>query len=1255
MVTANIIIRPPTSPPPTTGDLVNAIQNPQRDPGLPSNQGSTPVNNIPSGATVINVARPSGGGGGGGGGSSSGSQATTTNPVVDVTTSTTSSTPTVNDLVKGDVLGGFNPVYSGSNLLGFQSPTGVFIPKETATTQAGLYRPQDVKPNVITGKGEVESYQNLSGGGSTKITKQGDTTYTTAQTAQGNIKYQSTVSATPQVASKGLVSDLTNLGFTSEQINRALEVVKNKGSPTADIKDAVDIINQQIYGGVSGEVRAPTNVTKEQIAYRAGSARADKLLSPIISGVRRLAEGIPTYKDFFGIDLSKLGQTNEDKNSPIVFETTPTMGGKGTNIVTTREKTFYENLGIKENAPAITLKNTYDSIQNDYQNNKLTDVEAQAKIDQAFKTYTTSQAVRDLPKNIALGTALVAINAIAPPIGKAVDVAFIGDAVLRRNELLESLRKYPAAFAIQTGGLIAGGLVGSVGAKAISRNLKAPEINVENFDSLSRLAGKERTQAIQTAVESASKNIQGMYQEGKITANNVFDTITKDGRQVTIVTFSKLKAEAEGAMKGNDVIIGYEKLKGADAINRKFIGQSQTTATPEGSKSYIQGYTFKIAEGRVAKILQELGFKDKPMKFEILEESKVLKTQGDINARTTDIQTQSRILKSGAVSRELARKIISIQDKLNKGFNPTISEIKSLINLELRANEKVPFTDKEWRQSNIGQLTETQIRSILERADAKVKAIENEVGRLKSIRTDVRTQEVGVSKTKGIEIKKQAIAEKVVERKIKTTEKEKGMSLKEFEKNIQTRLKSQSLFDRLEATVERATRQPTPKEKLMTMKEFAKKIQNEFAGSRLQRKEPIARPQRESTTMSEFKSRVQSDLKSTSLFDRLESAVGGEAKAIEVKTNKPMTMKQFSKRVDVTFKNSGESDLKAPIDSGQRGTTSLLQLKENVAKRITESRADTLRNLKAKGTSVLLAFTSPVKKFFSPKEIIKTASPSLLVPKTSFSEFPRIVQAGGKATGSFSNKGTYERTEVTSFGNVKPTTRTGSSGRTNLKTNITQLDIQKPREELTQRPRDRLTQSSFTKSNYSEKLREAQKNAQEQLQQFKQQQRLQQKQSSFTRQSPRELIKPIIKISPKVPSILGKPEKRKEFKKDLRKQGFVAFVKEKGKFERVGKEIFKTKEEALGFGFAKAKSNLSRSVIALKATGNVKESTLARAEYNKFKKEFRPSKQYGSSVAVQINALSNKRETELIQKAKQLAEQNKPFKRRGAPPIRSIK
>jgi hypothetical protein len=124
------------------------------------------------------------------------------------------------------------------------------------------------------------------------------------------------------------------------------------------------------------------------------------------------------------------GETKNVNNLPYVVETIPTMGGKGTDQTIVRPKTFYENLGITENSAAKNLKSTYESIQDDYKNNKITEQEAQTKTNQAFKKYVTAQTIIDIPKNLAIGAGLVALNIVAPPVGAVVDAYFIGSTAL---------------------------------------------------------------------------------------------------------------------------------------------------------------------------------------------------------------------------------------------------------------------------------------------------------------------------------------------------------------------------------------------------------------------------------------------------------------------------------------------------------------------------------------------------------------------------------------------------------------------------------------------------------------------------------------------------------------------------------------------------------------------------------------------------------------------------------------------------------
>lgn len=152
--------------------------------------------------------------------------------------------------------------------------------------------------------------------------------------------------------------------------------------------------------------------------------------------------------------------------------------------------------------------------------------------------------------------------------------------------------------------------------------------------------------------------------------------------------------------------------------------------------------------------------------------------------------------------------------------------------------------------------------------------------------------------------------------------------------------------------------------------------------------------------------------------------------------------------------------------------------------------------------------------------------------------------------------------------------------------------------------------------------------------------------------------KPPFKPKPRIQQLQNNDEanKKKLFTKNV-KTGYDVYVKEKGKFVRVNEKPLAKIEQAYGEGFGVARSDLSRSVIAVKTNREAPVSkTLAQANYNKLKQAFRPSKKYGAQVQVEINALATRPEVNLIQKAKKEASKNKPFyKKVGAPKIMEVK
>ncbi len=269
------------------------------------------------------------------------------------------------------------------------------------------------------------------------------------------------------------------------------------------------------------------------------------------------------------------------------------------------------------------------------------------------------------------------------------------------------------------------------------------------------------------------------------------------------------------------------------------------------------------------------------------------------------------------------------------------------------------------------------------------------------------------------------------------------------------------------------------------------------------------------------------------------------------------------------------------------------------------------------------------------------------------------------STGSFAGQGTYERTEEfnrlapvksqsiisqNETGGFKDLTRNNLKqssplriqDRTDLKVDNAFKTEFKSQSSLGTGLQNRLREEQKPKSKFKLGLQEQQK--------FKQ--LSQSKLKLGERVSFKEKFKPKLRVTTTpTPSLDNSKPKRSGFK-DLRKPGFDTLVKDKGKFVRINPRPFRTKEEALGFGFKVTKNILGRSVTTTPTLrANPLSSTSARAEFNRLSSEFRSSKQFGSQVRVQKNALSTKAETSLIQKAKKDSVFKRPV---GKPRIRSI-
>ncbi|KKL69952.1 hypothetical protein LCGC14_2109770, partial [marine sediment metagenome] len=401
-----------------------------------------------------------------------------------------------------------------------------------------------------------------------------------------------------------------------------------------------------------------------------------------------------------------------------------------------REQTFEESLGIKEDKDSRALKANVEKIQERFISGAITGEQANVRLDDELNKFTTKKAVKGLPKNIALGFGLALLQAV-PVVGQVAAGAFISNAILRRRQIAGQFRRFPKASAITTAGFLAGGLAGSVVRGGVTSKLNR-NIDPESIQSVVLISGKSRTKLI-TQAKQVNPELAIGIKKGKVTGTIAYEVIMKDGRKYKIVEFNKITPKDIKTIKGVQTVLGGEKnfvgFQTNVAKGETLIGKGVEVITDGTSESFIRAFRFKPSPSPIGRALQRFGFK-RATAFDILEKSRVVKQKG----KTAQIISEARLSNLKSVTRNLGRRIESLDRKLRANQKINVGEIKNLVNLERRAKGFNPFTEAEFREAKFPALTNQVVTSLINKARGSLNKAENTI----TLSADIRTGEFGL-------------------------------------------------------------------------------------------------------------------------------------------------------------------------------------------------------------------------------------------------------------------------------------------------------------------------------------------------------------------------------------------------------------------------------------------------------------------------------------------------------------------------------
>ncbi len=385
--------------------------------------------------------------------------------------------------------------------------------------------------------------------------------------------------------------------------------------------------------------------------------------------------------------------------------------GGGTAIVTPRQKTFFERSNINPKDPSsIKLFEDVQIIQAEFEEELISETVANKRLETASDEFTSSQIKKGIPKDLAAGVAFGVVASL-PIIGIPVQVALAGDIILKRREIAKQFQKFPTESTLSTAAFIVGGLIGTGTFKGVRARIPA-EIKPETLRSGSILSIKQIAKLTKVAAE-VDPSFRIAVEQGKITDTSAFRVTTADGRIFEILQFSKVKGAAltpEAILKGQAEFIGFEILK-RGAPGEAILGRAAQVLIGSRGETFIRAIRLKLAKTPQGKLVQK--FFSKGQVFDIVQKTKQVGIEPLGTKARISFQTKTGIIKVSNVKANLIRRTLKVIDEIKGGKKVNLFLIRNLINIQKRLDRERPFTSKEFAESNLKTLTDTQILTVL--------------------------------------------------------------------------------------------------------------------------------------------------------------------------------------------------------------------------------------------------------------------------------------------------------------------------------------------------------------------------------------------------------------------------------------------------------------------------------------------------------------------------------------------------------------
>ena len=422
---------------------------------------------------------------------------------------------------------------------------------------------------------------------------------------------------------------------------------------------------------------------------------------------------------------------------------------RGTLIFTQREKTFFEKFDINPNDPSsIKLKESFDDIQGKFNTELLTETQANLQLEKATDDFTREQLRKGLPKTAALGVAFGLLQ--ATPLAPIVDIVLGADLFLKRNAIVQQAKKFPKETALTTATFLAGGLAGSRIGAGVKGKLSEIKIEPENLQSISFIAGKEKSKLVKSA-EEIFPEVKALIKQDKITDTITYIVRLKDGKEIQVVEFSKLVGNKLGKE-----FVGFEVGKTPEAFIGRAIGQLKGG---EG-ETFIRAIKFRPASTKLGRFVQRRFGSGRII--DIVERSKLGAVRRQGRTTVSEISSVAGLLRNEPARLRLVGETATLINNIKKGKNISKLQIRKLINLDRRLKGDKPFTEVEFKSTNLRTLSDTQLVNILQKVQLRISRVD--LGNLKTLseRISLTKREVvgGLGETIGVRVKPKKFVER---------------------------------------------------------------------------------------------------------------------------------------------------------------------------------------------------------------------------------------------------------------------------------------------------------------------------------------------------------------------------------------------------------------------------------------------------------------------------------------------------------------